>query len=213
MRALWVVLSLAAGLGWWASAEAVTPTPGECAGRGGAGPSRCLYRSLAPSAGLVADCRNDADCRVGYYYGDPDHPVWLTPPPDTTTLPKPEVIWRAATLAEVRFGCGAFCTFSYFFEVRRRRLSPPRSFVLDVDPRRVLLAAAEDGALVVRQIFSGREVARIERPWAPAPRLIEVVSAIAFEADGRLAFTWLRGPDRTPVHERISVPSVPMPNR
>src|SRR5262245_45521897 len=114
MWALWLALCLAAGIVWWAPAPAAAPTPGECAGRGGTEPSRCLYRSLVPSAGLVADCRTDADCRVGYYYGDPDHPVWLAAPPPSTALPKPEVIWRAATLAEARFHCGAGCTFSYF---------------------------------------------------------------------------------------------------
>ena len=209
MRALRVLLPLAVAGGLLGPASAGGPTPGECARAGAGPPSRCLYRSLLPSAGLVADCKTDADCRVGYYYGDPEHPTWLTPPKDIPTLPKPEVIWRTATLAEARFDCGAPCTVSYFFEARRRRVSPPRGFVLDVDPRRLLLVAAEDRALVVRQVFSGREVARIERPWAPSRWLGEVVTALRFDPDGRLSFAWLRGGDRVPVSERISVPSVP----
>jgi len=198
--------ALAAGaLAWPAASGAAEPVAGECA-RGGL---YCLYRSMLPSAGLVADCKSDADCRVGYYYGDAERATWLTPPAGAATLPKPRVIWRTATLAEARFDCGAGCTTSYFFEARRRRVSPPRWYVLDVDPTRLLLAAAEARALVVRQIFSGREVARLERPWAEAPWLGEVVSGLRFDPDGRLRFTWLRGSERAPVTERVSIPSVP----
>lgn len=185
------------------------PVPGDCAGPGGAQPSHCLYRSALPSAGIVSDCRSDRDCRVGYYYGDPQTPAWLTPPPDLPALPKPEVIWRAATFAEIRFGCGRACSVSYFFEAKRRRLSEPRRSVLDVDLRRLLFAAAEDRALVVRQIFSGREVARIERPWASGAWLGDAIQALRFDPDGRLSFTWLKGAERVPVSERVSVPSVP----
>ena len=32
---------------------------------------------------------------------------------------------------------------------------------------------------------------------------------VYFDPDGRLSFTWLRGQERTPVSERVSVPSVP----
>ena len=42
----------------------------ECVAEGPTG-SHCLYRSLLPSTGIVAVCRDDRDCRVGYYYGDP----------------------------------------------------------------------------------------------------------------------------------------------
>lgn len=146
---------------------------------------------------------------MGYYYGDPEKPVWIEPPVDLSTLPKPEVIWRAATFAEIRFACGPGCRVSYFFEAKRRRLSPPRDQVLDVDLRRLLLAQAEGPAIAVRQIFSGREVARITRAWTPGPSLTDVLTEIHFDPDGRLTFTWLKGPDRTPVTERISVPSVP----
>jgi hypothetical protein len=178
----------------------------ECVATGVAS-SRCLYRSLLPSSGIVADCRNDRDCRVGYYYGDPGAPVWFEPPAALGTLPKPEVAWPTATLAQVRFDCGHGCSVSYFFEAKRRRLSDPRWFVLAVDPRRLLLAAAEDHALVVRQVFSGREVTRIKRDWAPAAWLGDAVVAIHFDADARLSFTWLRGADRVPVSERLSIPS------
>ncbi len=158
---------------------------------------------------MVAECRSDRDCRVGYYYGDPDTPVWIVPPPDLPRLPMPEVIWRTAALAEIRFDCGRPCTVSYFFEARRRRLSDPRRSVLDVDLHRLLVAMVEGQALVVRQVFSGREVTRIERPWAPAPWLGDVLTSLHFDPDGRLSFTWLRGPERAPVTERVSVPSMP----
>jgi len=182
---------------------------GDCAGSGAEQPSRCLYRSAFPSTGLIANCRTDHDCRVGYYYGDPDKPVWLDPPPDLRTLPKPDVIWRAATFAEIRFACGPTCHTSYFFEAKRRRLSPPRNQVLDVDLRRLLIAQADGPDLTVRQIFSGREVARITRDWATGPTLASALTEIHFDPDGRLTFTWLKGKDRTPVTERVSVPSIP----
>jgi hypothetical protein len=134
--------------------------------------------------------------------------VWLDPPPGLATLPKPEVIWHQATFAEIRFGCGPPCRISYFFEAKRRRLSPPRAQVLDVDTRRLLVAQAAARALVVRQIFSGREVTRIDRDWG-TPSLEAALAAIHFDPDGRLSFTWLKGADRTPVSERISVPSIP----
>jgi hypothetical protein len=162
-----------------------------------------------PSTGLVSDCRTERDCRVGYYYGDPEKPVWLAPPADLPTFPKPDVIWRAATFAEIRFACGPACHVSYFFEAKRRRLSPPRSQVLDVDTRRLLVAQADTRTLVVRQIFSGREVARIDRDWVPGPSLEVALTTIHFDPDGRLTFIWLKGADRTPVSERISVPSIP----
>jgi hypothetical protein len=190
---------------------AATPAPvaGDCAGPGGEGASRCLYRSAIPSTGLVTDCRSDRDCRVGYYYGDPGAPVWFEPPPELRALPKPEVIWRAATFAEIRFACGPSCHVSYFFEAKRRRLSPPRRQVLDVDLSRLLLAQVDDRVLVVRQIFSGREVARITRDWAPAASLEDVLPELHFDPDGRLTFTWLRSQARAPVTERVSIPSIP----
>ena len=190
------------------AAASPAPVAGDCAGPGGVGPSRCLYRSAFPSTGLVADCRTDRDCRVGYYYGDPDRPVWFEPPPDLGALPKPDVIWRSATFAEVRFACGPSCSVSYFFEARRRRLSPPRRQALDVDLRRLLVAQAEAQALTVRQIFSGREVARIEREWTGGS-VEAALTDLHFDPDGRLTFTWLQGQGRTPVTERVSVPSVP----
>jgi hypothetical protein len=119
------------------------------------------------------------------------------------------VIWHESAFAQIRFDCGRFCRVSYFFETTRRRLSPPRRNVLDIDMRRLLMAQADEHALVARQIFSGREVARIQRDWAPAASLEEILTAVHFDPDGRLSFTWLRGPDRTPVTERISVPSLP----
>ncbi|HUM15120.1 MAG TPA: hypothetical protein VL086_05485 [Candidatus Nitrosotalea sp.] len=156
----------------------------------------------------MAQCRSDRDCRVGYYYGDPEHPVWLEPPPGLPTLPKPEVIWHAATFAEIRFACGPACRVSYFFEAKFRRLSPPRPQVLDVDLRRLLLAQADGRTLAVRQIFSGRDVARIDRDWTPGP-LQAALTAIHFDPDGRLTIVWLQGKERMPVTERISIPTMP----
>jgi hypothetical protein len=126
-------------------------------------------------------------------------------------LPRPRVRWHSATFAEVRFDCGAGCSVSYFFEARRRRISPARSSVLGVDVRRWLLAAADGPAIVVQQIFAGRPVARIERPWAPGLSTLEAVTAIRFDPDGRLTFTWLAGPERRPVTERVTVPSAALP--
>jgi len=174
-----------------------------------AGEFHCVFRSLLPSVGIVASCRTERDCRVGYYYGAPADAVWFTPPSGMTTLPRPEVRWLTATFAQVRFDCGGPCTVSYFFEARRRRLSAPRSFVLAVDHRRLLLAAADGPALTIRQLYSYREVLRIERDWAPGAWLGDAVSSIQFDPDGRLSLTWLRGADRVPVSERLSVPSVP----
>lgn len=135
--------------------------------------------------------------------------MWLEPPPGLTTLPRPEVIWHEATFAEVRFDTGASGHVSYFFEAKRRRLSLPQPDVLAVDTRRLLMAQADGHALVARQIFSGREVARLERDWAPGLSLRAGLTAIHFDPDGRLTFTWLRGASRSPVTERISVPSIP----
>ena len=129
--------------------------------------------------------------------------------PICPTLPRPDVIWRAATFAEIRFACGPACHTSYFFEAKRRRLSPPRPQVLDVDLRRLLVAQEDGRDLAVRQIFSGREVARITRDWTPARHSRDALTDIHFDPDGRLTFTWLKGKDRTPVTERVSVPSIP----
>lgn len=174
-----------------------------------AGGSHCLYRSLLPSSGIVASCRDDRDCRVGYYYGDPGDATWFPLPEGMTAFPKPEVSWPAAMLAQVRFDCGRPCSVSYFFEVRRKKASGPRRFVLAVDASRLLVAQAEARALVVRQVFSGREVARIERDWSPAPWLGDVITALAFDPDGRLSLTWLSAAGRVPVSERLSIPTVP----
>jgi hypothetical protein len=125
------------------------------------------------------------------------------------TLPRPEVIWLTAALAQVHFDCGHPCSLSYFFEVTRHRLSEPSYAVLAVDARRLLMAVAEDRAIVIRQVFTGREVLRLEREWAPATWLGDVVPISHFDPDGRLSFTWLRGSERTPVRERVSVPSIP----
>jgi hypothetical protein len=184
--------------------------PPECVAEGPAG-VHCLYRSFVPSSGIVVTCRDERDCRVGYYQGDPATPVWIAPPPPLATLPRPDVTWLTATLAEVRFASGSPASVSYFFEARRRRLSEPRRSVLAADPRRLLLAEAEDRALVVRQVFSGREVMRIERDWAPGPWLGDAITGLHFDDDGRLTIAWVRGARREAVTERVSVPSFARP--
>ena len=199
---LLLLLSAAAGPG------VSPPAPGECSSEK-SGASHCVYRSLAPSIGLVATCSDPRHCRVGHYYGNPSDPVWFKPPPGMASLPTPVVTWFTSTLAQVRFDCGHGCSWSYFFEARRQRLSEPRRAVLAVDARRLLMAVVEDHALSVRQVFSGREVARIERDWAPDPWLGDVITALHFDPDGRLSFTWLQGSERSPVSERVSVPTVP----
>ena len=190
---------------WQAGAAA--PSAGECSGPGGAGLSHCLYRSLLPSTGIVADCKSDTDCRIGYYYGGPDQVTWFSPPPGMATIPKPEVIWHSATFAETRIGCGPACTWSYFFEGKRRLLSEPRHDVLQVDYRRLLMAQGDGRALTIRQIFSARDVVKIERDWTPGLTASGAIREIRFDQDGRLSFTWLRGAQRMPVAERVTVPS------
>jgi len=148
---------------------------------------------------------------VGAYQGAPETPTWFPPPPWRDTLPRPAVRWHTATLGEARFAGGSGATLSYFFEARRHRISGPRAGVLEVDVRRSLFAATEERALVVRQIFSGRPVTRIERPWAPGLDVRAAVTALRFDPDGRLSFTWLAGPERRTVSERVSVPSVAAP--
>jgi len=189
------------------SGAVAAETPADCSGPGGDGPSRCLYRSALPSAGIVAECTSDRDCRVGYYYGAPDQATWFTAPPEMAKLPRPEVLWHTATFAETRFGCGPGCTWSYFFEAKRHLLSAPRRDVLDVDYRRLLMAQAEGRVLAIRQIFSARQVLRLERDWTPGLTVGEAIKEIRFDPDGRLTFTWLKGPARDRVSERVTVPS------
>ena len=188
-------------------AAAASEAPADCSGPGGDGPSRCLYRSALPSAGIVADCASDRDCHVGYYYGGPEKPTWFTPPPEMSKMPKPDVLWHTATFAETRFDCGRGCTWSYFFEARRHLLSAPRRDVLDADYRRLLMAQVEGRALAIRQIYSAREVLRLERDWTPGLPVGEAIKEIRFDPDGRLTFTWLKGPTRDRVSERVTVPS------
>jgi hypothetical protein len=209
MRALLAGTLLAAGVGALGVAGAPAPTPGECATTADDGATVCLYRSGLPSAGIVASCRDAHACRVGYYHGDVARPTWLKPPEGLSALPRPAVIWLTSTLAQVRVDCGHPCSWSYFYEARRQRLSGPHPSVLAADPRRLLMAVVEGRALVVRQVFSGREVARVERDWAPGEWLGDVIPTLHFDPDGRLSFTWLRGKERAPVSERVSVPSVP----
>lgn len=208
MRALVLALLVGAAAGTIGASPLPRPSRGDCASEPD-GRSRCIYRSFAPSTGIVTSCRNEHDCRVGSYYGNPTDAAWFEPPPGFTTLAQPEVTWLTATLAEVRVPCGRSCSFSYFFEAQRRRLSAPWRSVLAVDARRFLLATAEARVLVIRQVFSGREIMRIERNWAPADWLGDVLPDLHFDPDGRLTFTWLRGPERAPVNERVSVPSMP----
>jgi hypothetical protein len=208
VRGLGVLLLLSPAVCLAAAPASPPATPGECAAEHG-GASLCLYRSLLPSAGIVVSCREGGHCQVGHYSGKPADAVWFKPPPGMTSLPKPDVVWLTSTLAQVRFDCGAPCSWSYFYEATRRRLSEPRRSVLAVDPRRLLMAVAEERALVVRQVFSARQVARIERDWAPDAWLGDAITALRFDPDGRLSFTWLRGKERAPVSERVSVPSVP----
>ena len=97
---------------------------------------------------------------------------------------------------------------SYFFEAKRRRLSPPRPDVLAVDIRRQLIAQADGRAVAVRLLFSGREVARLDRDWAPGP-LRAAITAIHFDPDTRLTLSYLRGASREPVTERLSISVIP----
>lgn len=188
-------------------APAAAPSAGECSGPGGAGPSHCLYRSLLPSTGIVAECKSDGDCRIGYYYGQADQATWFRPPPGMTAMPKPEVIWHTPTFAETRVGCGPDCTWSYFFEGKRRLLSEPRRDVLQVDYRRLLMAQGDGRALTIRHIFSARDVVKIERDWTPGLTASGAIEEIRFDPDGRLSFTWLKGAQRALVAERVTVPS------
>jgi len=191
------------------AAAAPQPVAGDCAGGSPDQPSHCIYRAAFPSTGLVSRCRTDRDCRVGYYYGDPEKPVWLEPPPNVATLPRPEVIWHEPTFAQIRFAGGTTGDISYFFEAKRRRLSSPQPDVLAVDAHRLLMAQVDGRALAVRQIYSAREVARIARDWAPGLALRAALTAIHFDPDGRLTFTWLQGAARAAITERVSVPSLP----
>ena len=190
------------------TAAATTPSAGECSGPGGAGPSHCLYRSLMPSTGIVADCKSDLDCRVGYYYGGSVDATWFARPTGMDTMPKPDVLWHNATFVETRIGCGRACTWSYFFEAKRHVLSAPRRDVLDVDYRRLLMAQADGRALAIRHIFSAHDVFRIDRDWAPDLSVGDAITVIRFDPDGRLTLTWLRGPARERVTERVTVPSI-----
>ena len=207
MRARWWLLPWALVLLAPGPAAATPVSTGECSGPGGQGPSRCLYRSLMPSTGIVADCTSDRDCRVGYYYGRPADATWFTAPAAMSTMSKPAVLWHTATFAEARIGCGRSCTWSYFFEAKRRSLSAPRRDVLDVDYRRLLMAQADGRTLVIRHIFSAHEVIRIDRDWAPGLSVAQAITEIRFDPDGRLSFTWLKGPGLLPQSERVSVPS------
>jgi hypothetical protein len=197
---------LGAAAGAWAAGD----DPGDCVTGGEGRPTRCLYRSLLPSTGIVADCESDTRCRVGAYYGSPDAPIPFATPPGWDALPRPKVYWHGATFAEVRFVSGAGAQVSYFFEARRRRISPARAEVLGVDARRWLVARAAGRIIEVVQIFGGRPVARIERPWAPGLSVREAITAMHFDADGRLTFTWLAGTERRPTTERVTVPSIPL---
>jgi hypothetical protein len=208
VRALSLLLLLASAVPVAAAPASTPAAPGECSAESG-GVTLCVYRSLLPSAGIVASCRDARDCRVGYYHGKLSDAVWFKPPEGMAAFPKPEVIWLTSTLAQVRLNCGHPCSWSYMFEATRQRLSVPWRSVLAVDPRRLLMAVADGRALVVRQVFSGREVARVERDWAPEAWLGDVITVLRFDPDGRLSFTWFRGKDREPVSERVSVPSVP----
>ena len=208
MRPLWrLLLGALVLLAPW-PAVATTPSAGECSGPGGPGRSHCLYRSLMPSTGIVADCQSDRDCRVGYYYGGPAEATWFTAPSGMSAMPKPDVLWHTATFAEARVACGRACTWSYFFEAKRRSLSAPRRDVLDVDYRRLLMAQVDGRTLAIRHIFSARDVLRIERDWAPGLSVGLAIMAIRFDPDGRLTLTWLKGPDRDRVFERVTVPSL-----
>jgi hypothetical protein len=206
-----ILLALLLAVARHGGAGAAEPAPvaGECGELAGGG-TRCLYRSGLPSAGLVAACRSERDCRLGHYRGGIEDVTWLAPPPGLAALPRPEVLWFTSTLAQARVACGPACTWSYFVDARRGRVSPPRQNVLAVDATRQLLVAAEERALVARQVFSGRAVLRIERDFAPGPAAAAVTLA-RLDPDGRLVVTWLRGASREPVTERISVPSVPRP--
>ncbi len=130
--------------------------------------SRCLYRSLLPSTGIVASCRDDRDCRVGYYYGDPagSHLVRRHPGVADAAQARGDLAHRRRS---PRSASTAATRARSATSSRRSGAGypSPRRLVLAVDPRRLLLAAVEDRALVVRQVFSGREVTRIERDWAP----------------------------------------------
>ena len=134
--------------------------------------------------------------------------MWLEPPPGLATLPRPEVIWHEAAFAEIRFDTRSG-PVSYFFEAKRRQLSRPLPDVLAADTHRHLMAQVVGRALVVRQIFSGREVLRIEREWAPGTSVRDAITAIRFDPDTRVTISYRRGAAGDAVTERISVPGVP----
>jgi hypothetical protein len=83
--------------------------------------------------------------------------------------------------------------------------------VLAADARRWLVAVAEDRALVIRHLFSGRAVTRIERDWAPGAWIGDAITEVHFDGDTRLTLVWRRGPERAPVTERLSIPSFAAP--
>ena len=155
----------------------------------------------------MADCVSDTRCRVGDYYGDPDEPGWLAYP-RTGDATEPRVSWHTATLAEMRFACGPECAMSYFFEARRRRLSPCARPCWTWTSAVPLVAMADGPAVVVPPDLLGPRGGPYHPPGRGAS-LRDAVTAIHFDPDGRLTFTWLAGNTRTPVTERVSVPSVP----
>ena len=144
------------------------PAPGECSGPGGAGRPTASTAPLMPSAGIVADCAERPRLPRRLLLrrtraGDVAHAACGH---DQHAQARRHLAQRDLRRG-TRFGCGPGCTWSYFFEAKRRLLSAPRRDVLEADYRRLLMAQVEGRALAVRQIFTAREALRIERDWAP----------------------------------------------
>ena len=188
-------------------AAAAAPAPAECSGPGGAGPSHCLYRSVLPSAGIVADCVSDRDCRVGYYYGGPERATWYTPPQGMASLPKPRRDLAHGDLRRDALRLRPPCAWSYFFEARRHLLSEPRRDVLDVDYRRLLMAQVDGRALAIRQIFSARDVLRTRAGLGAGALRRRGDHGDPLRPRRAADLHLAQGSGRERVSERVSVPS------
>ena len=127
-----------------------------------------------------------------------------TPPPGLATLPQPEVIWRAATFAEIRFACGPACTRQLLLRSQAPpplRPTSPTCSTVDLAPPADRAARTGARSRSARSSRAARSPAS-SGDWAPglalarrSPRSASIPTA-GSRSPGS-------GRDRTPVTERV----------
>jgi hypothetical protein len=120
----------------------------------------------------------------------------------------PGVTEHDSGLVEITINCGSPCNYSYFVDLKTRRISAVFQFALAVEPTRKMVAVAKTKKeqFIIRKIFSPDDiVATVERDFAPTAALPTAIEKIEFRSKDTLKLVYLTGKSYEKTSETVYI--------